>query len=399
MKNGSHESVNFPDTVPMALYELPSAAARPAPSRPLAPKAVALPAPRAAGKEEADGAARDVHWSARPLRRASDLGIGLIARFSLHRRRATDVQRAAAGRFVAPVSPVSPVSPPPSAIAEREAVQPALRLFVRGFSETETKLLEGTVRLSQRRLPRLALVAEADAANADLVLIDGQDADAVAWAEAKPWLAGKRTIWIDSRVPRPGHTEAYRPVQWPLLPMLLARALEQARGTQARSAVPAPVSGLAVLPSVQRVLVVDDSLAVRNHLRTLLETRGLHVTEASCVDDALSAVTATRFACALMDVLMPSTDGYEGCRRIKGLKSAIGVLPVIMLTSKSSPFDRIRGKMAGCDAYLTKPVEPASLFAALEPYLAPGSLQPTQSLAPYPRSRLVPSRHDRIARA
>jgi two-component system, cell cycle response regulator len=70
-----------------------------------------------------------------------------------------------------------------------------------------------------------------------------------------------------------------------------------------------------------------------------------------------------------MDVLMPDMDGYEGCKRIRSLKAKIGALPVLMLTSKSSPFDRIRGKMAGCDAYLTKPVQPELLHAALAPYL------------------------------
>ena len=46
-----------------------------------------------------------------------------------------------------------------------------------------------------------------------------------------------------------------------------------------------------------------------------------------------------------------------------------------MLTSKASPFDRIRAKMAGCDAYLTKPIAPALLYETLDPYLAPRPAQ------------------------
>jgi twitching motility two-component system response regulator PilG len=61
-----------------------------------------------------------------------------------------------------------------------------------------------------------------------------------------------------------------------------------------------------------------------------------------------------------MDVVMPGVDGYEGCREIKRLQRR-QVLPVVMLTSKSSPFDRIRGRMAGCDAYLAKPVDDEEL--------------------------------------
>jgi DNA-binding response OmpR family regulator len=76
---------------------------------------------------------------------------------------------------------------------------------------------------------------------------------------------------------------------------------------------------------------------------------------------------------------MPDTDGYEGCRKIKSLKSSIGHLAVVMLTSKASPFDRIRGKMAGCDAYLTKPVEPARLYEVLAHHI--GIVEPAKAAA------------------
>ncbi len=354
MKNGTHAPDDFADTVPMALHELPGALALVAAPR----AAVAFVAPpRAHG----------------PLRRATDAGIGLVARFSLHRRRSTDASRA-----VDAVAARAPLPPLPPAVPTPATLPPALQLFVRGFNDTEKKLLEGTVRLSQRRLPRLALVPEADVADADLMIIDGSDAEAVTWVEARPWLARKKTIWIDSQQPRPGHTESQRPVQWPLLPMLLARALEQTRGAQAQPTSPGFETPVATPPRASRVLVVDDSLAVRNHLRSLLEARGALVSQASCVSDALKAlgaVGANHFQCALMDVLMPDMDGYEGCRRIKSLKASIGVLPVVMLTSKASPFDRIRAKMAGCDAYLTKPIAPALLYETLVPYLAPGPAQ------------------------
>ena len=333
------------------------------------------------------------HPVAAPKRRAGDADTGKPARFSLHRRRSTDPKRVVVGRS-APVAPVAPVAPAPSihvSIDPPAAPGSALCLFVRGFNDTERKLLEGTIRLSQRRLPRLSLVPEADVALADVVMIDGRDAEAVAWAAARPWLARKNMIWVDSQLPRPDHMEVRRPVQWPLLPMLLARALEHGLTPQPQPApavtATAPTDAAGTRPaapaSSNRVLVVDDSLAVRSHLRSLLEARGMQVTDANCVGDALvalAAVPAGHFVCALMDVLMPDMDGYEGCRRIKASKASLGTLPVVMLTSKSSPFDRIRGKMAGCDAYLTKPVAPALLYAALSAYQTP-SAPPAQSAA------------------
>ena len=324
------------------------------------------------------------------------------------RRRLTDV----GAPPMVPMSATLPASPPltpapvsasfPVPVAKPPSVR-ALRLFVRGFNAVEKRLLEGTVRLSQRRLPRLELVPEHEASAADLVMIDGSDEQAVAWGESQPWLARKTAIWVDSRSERPGHTLSRRPVQWPLLPMMLARALEQGATARPQAPVaepPANASAVQRSQTARRVLVVDDSLVVRNQLRSLLEARGLQVSVADCVTAALAAVATQRFSCALMDVLMPDMDGYEGCKRIKSLKASIGPLPVVMLTSKSSPFDRIRGKMAGCDAYLTKPVEPHDLFEVLAKHIgpiaqpsAPAAATPRRTAPPASRSEPVSSSH------
>ena len=294
-------------------------------------------------------------------------------------------------------SSATPSSPREEPARPRAAVEVSderpLTLCVRGFSKIERQLLEGTVKLSQRRKPRLEVVGDADATRADVVLIDALDVPSVQWAQAQPWLSQRTVIWVDSKVPRPGHTMSKRPVQWPILPMLLARALENSSAVRsapgglpprqetapaARQGLPATVSAsantarstAAGATTPLQVLVVDDSLAVRNHLRSLLEARSIAVTEAASVKEALDAVTQRRFDCALMDVLMPDVDGYEGCKRLKAMKSSIGQLPVVMLTSKSSPFDRIRGKMSGCDAYLTKPAEPKQLYEVLAQHVA-----------------------------
>lgn len=65
---------------------------------------------------------------------------------------------------------------------------------------------------------------------------------------------------------------------------------------------------------------------------------------------------------------MPGVDGYQVCKLIKS-KRAASKTAVIMLTSKGSPFDRIRGAMAGCDAYLTKPVDEDKLLESIVKFL------------------------------
>lgn len=245
--------------------------------------------------------------------------------------------------------------------AQQPALAPttsaALKLLVKGFSAMERRLLEGTVKLSQRRAPRIELLGDADGASADVVMVDAHDAHALQWAAAQPWLAHKAVIWAGAKTASPGHL-AVDGVVWPVLPVLLYKALEQRQ----RQAPASAAATDAARPTSRRVLIVDDSLAVRVYLRSLLERQGVEVVDVVSAEAGIAAANAEPFACVLMDVLMPGIDGFEACRRIKARSRAGAALPVIMLTSKSSPFDRIRGKMAGCDTYLTKPVDAAQLY-------------------------------------
>lgn len=287
----------------------------------------------------------------------------------------------------------------PAPVTRPEQLQasavPTLKVTVKGFNAMEHRLLNGTVLLSQRRQPRLDLSND-DGHTADVVMIDAADAEAMRWAKQQPWLKQKVVIWVDAASAGQGHIAIRRPVQWTSLPIILARALEQAprQSTDASHAAPNSSSSSSVhgAPNVQTaaaahsaqsahsattqsstssrraVLVVDDSLAVRAFMRSMLEARGFTVTDAESAEAGIEASAAQHYACILMDVLMPGIDGYEACRRIK-TRSRNGSGPaIVMLTSKSSPFDRIRGKMAGCDAYLTKPVDASTLNDVLLRY-------------------------------
>jgi two-component system, cell cycle response regulator len=246
---------------------------------------------------------------------------------------------------------------------------PALRLAVKGLKPVERQLLQELVKVSQRRTPRLEIVDEQRAREADVVVVDTRDPAAMAWAHERLWLAQRAVIWIDGTQAAPGHTLLRRPVQWPILPMVLARALEAGPDTAAGAPVAAPPDALSPLPAggfTPQVLVVDDSAAMRAQLRSLLQPAGYEVTEAEGVAAALREIGQRHFDCVLMDVVMPDVDGYEGCHRIKaGAQSAGAAIPVVILTSRGSPFDHLRGKMAGCDAYLTKPVDPRHLAEVL----------------------------------
>ncbi len=286
-------------------------------------------------------------------------------------RTATAAQGVAAVRAATTASTIAAAATGAAAVAQAASKTPALRLVVSGFSPVERSLLEGTVKLSQRRTPRLNLLADSEVDDADVVMINALDPLAMEWARHQPVLARKAVIWVDGQSAPPGHMLAKRPVQWPILPILLARALEQGPAFQGKLGASAfgeldPAAAAAAdRGAIRPVLIVDDSRAVRAQLRSLLEKHGYHVVDVENVQAALDALASTSFACVLMDVLMPGADGYEGCKQIKAKLRGVAKVPVIILTSKSSPFDRIRGKMAGCDAYLTKPVDPHQLHETL----------------------------------
>jgi two-component system, cell cycle response regulator len=278
----------------------------------------------------------------------------------------------------------------------KDTASVTLKLYACGLEPDERQLLSGLVRVSLRRSPRLQLLDEGHVSDADVLLIGASDAAAVSWARRQAWISTKPVLWIGGiTTVSAGHTVIRRPVPWSILPSMLARAMEQGPGS-IHASRPAPLaSGHMPLSSAHvplqsgqmplrdagpaiagaartgsgAILVVDDSLAIRNHLRSLLESGGFSVTLADDVASAMKVMSRTAFDCVLMDVLMPGVDGYEGCRQIKAYRRGDKAVPVIMLTSKSSPFDRIRGKMAGCDAYLTKPVDPLQLGEVLVQHL------------------------------
>ncbi len=106
----------------------------------------------------------------------------------------------------------------------------------------------------------------------------------------------------------------------------------------------------------RNVLIVDDSLPVRKALDMKLRLMNYEVHHASSGREAIFSIQNNHFDFIFLDVVMPGMDGYEVCKIIKRNKSTKRI-PVVMLTSRSSPFDKVKGKLAGCNSYLTKPVE------------------------------------------
>lgn len=115
------------------------------------------------------------------------------------------------------------------------------------------------------------------------------------------------------------------------------------------------VPGKAGEPQPLTALVVDDSLTVREQMRQALQRLGIACDAADSAEAAMRLLERHTYNLAFLDVVMPGTDGYELCRKIKH-NTYMRMMPVLMLTSRSSPFDRARGALSGCDSYLIKPI-------------------------------------------
>jgi two-component system, chemotaxis family, sensor kinase CheA len=121
-----------------------------------------------------------------------------------------------------------------------------------------------------------------------------------------------------------------------------------------------PASGVAEPEAAQdpatapKILVVEDSFSVRELQRSILETAGYPVVTARDGRDALAALHRdSQIALVVTDIEMPELDGIELTRAIRA-NAARSSLPVVIVTSRGSEEDRLRGIDAGADAYMAK---------------------------------------------
>jgi CheY-like chemotaxis protein len=114
-----------------------------------------------------------------------------------------------------------------------------------------------------------------------------------------------------------------------------------------------PVSRERIVVKKVRVLLVDDSLVTREMERRLLEDAGFHVSPASDAADALSQLAEAAFDCVVTDIEMPGMDGFELTAHLRGMEH-FAHLPIIVVSTRDRPEDRLRGLKVGADAYLTK---------------------------------------------
>ncbi|MBI3283772.1 MAG: response regulator [Burkholderiales bacterium] len=114
-----------------------------------------------------------------------------------------------------------------------------------------------------------------------------------------------------------------------------------------------------------KILIVDDDREIRSLLADYLDNNGYAAVTAADGKAMWTALNEQRIALLVLDLNLPGDDGLTLCRKLRSKSS----LPVIMLTARSEPLDRILGLEMGADDYLPKPFEPRELLARIRSVL------------------------------
>jgi two-component system phosphate regulon response regulator OmpR len=119
-------------------------------------------------------------------------------------------------------------------------------------------------------------------------------------------------------------------------------------------------------PSPHRILVLDDDADLRALLQRYLGQQGLHVRTLEHAAQLERLLAREPFDALVLDLMMPGEDGLAVLRRLRAQGETI---PVLMLTARGDPVDRIVGLEMGADDYLAKPFDPRELLARVQALL------------------------------
>lgn len=270
---------------------------------------------------------------------------------------------------------------------------------IEGFSAVEREALASVFRLAAQRSPTFQLGEEAGVS--DFLIADADSAAAVAAVKRGQRLGD--TVFIGGKSPSGANAWLPRPID----PAHVLRELEVL--VELRLSLPDPPSemmplgpvehaeaqpaprpaAVAAAPRVERrrrprppkpawpggggreVLLVEDSAIARQFLKRRLYHLGYKVHECASGEAALEILSKRTFGMAFLDIVLGppgSIDGLQLCQRLKqrGAHAAGLRTVVVMVTGLDGATDRVRGSLAGCDAYLTKPLHEAEFIATLQ---------------------------------
>lgn len=241
-----------------------------------------------------------------------------------------------------------------------------------GVEQKERLLLKGIFQLSQSREREYYFVEDTRSDYEKFLYADIVIADKESLPSVQEWK--KLSIQADEEFSaatvfltrHKSETSKHIEIQKPLIALRVLNTLDGINITEKDTSIETAINtdscthtsevvSYREISSNNNILVIDDSLPIRKHIEHELNKFNCSIDFAETAEDGLTLIKNNKYNLVFLDVVLPGMDGYELCKRIKRDK-ALRDTPIIMLTSKSSPFDKVRGSLAGCDNYLTKPV-------------------------------------------
>ena len=124
--------------------------------------------------------------------------------------------------------------------------------------------------------------------------------------------------------------------------------------------------------SAAKILVVEDNQDNREMVVKVLKFNGYQVIEAVNGEEGIEKAKTEAPALILLDIYLPKMDGYEVARRLKG-DTGLRDIPIIALTAHAMKGNREQALAAGCDGYISKPIDIRELPKQIEQFLRPNT--------------------------
>ncbi len=121
----------------------------------------------------------------------------------------------------------------------------------------------------------------------------------------------------------------------------------------------------------KQILLIEDDARLAGMVRDYLSESGFEVTITGTGNAGLALQKERGFDAIILDLMLPDTDGLDVCRTLR----TTDAVPILMLTAKGDPMDRVVGLELGADDYLPKPFEPRELLARLRAILRRGKAE------------------------
>ena len=235
-----------------------------------------------------------------------------------------------------------------------------IRMGHLGLDDHETRVLKTIFSLSPQLKDGYVLIGSSGLEKADLVLVNLDVPEAIA-----NWKKIARVNRLATPITLSAHGRSVGGVVSLTQPIRLQQLIDVLENVVAdRTEVKNP-DGSSKSESALNILIVDDSYPVRKYMEqklTEIIRYPLRLSLTASGEDAMAKIAKRDFDLVFLDVIMEGVDGYKVCKEIKSKYNTY----VVMLTSRKSPFDKVRGTMSGCDAYITKPPEDEKLVEEVE---------------------------------